>query len=730
MKSLTLILLCLSINTFAQKNDIIHIDNLPTEGVLLDKGWKFHTGDNPAWAKADFDDSAWAGIDPTKDILSLPQLPKSGEIVWLRLRLALNDTIKKALCLMLQQSGASDMYLNGQLTHQFGHISHNPLEIQAYDPLFKPFLFPANKDSFQTLAIRYTLQPNVLYTTIFEAKNPVVWAKLTQLEDGIEHYEQHVSRFKTFIFFLMGAFALIAILHLSFYNFYRAQKANLYFGIFSLLFVFVNALHYMYYLDNHEVVRKFYTGNITMIIIDIAQFLLLTAVYILLEKKKDIIYWLLFGYVFVSTYLNLFVYDIGWRIGGALIILLIALNTARVAYLNLKTNKRGSKILLGGTIAFFMFFAVFLAQNIIHNDFIFLTIQRLVIYICYSLSIPVAISFYLGVDFAFINQQLTLKLKEVEDLSHKTIIQEQEKQLILSTQNETLEKQVAERTSELHQSLETLKATQSQLIQKEKLASLGELTAGIAHEIQNPLNFVNNFSELSVDLAKELNEEIDKELIDKGLVKEILSDLSSNQEKINHHGKRASSIVKGMLEHSRASTGVKEMTVINKLADEYLRLSYHGLRAKDKEFNADFELMADPNLPRIEVIPQDIGRVLLNLINNAFYAVHQRKQLSNDGSYTPSTLSSWSPTVFVTTQHIDNQIIIKVKDNGTGMPESVRAKVFQPFFTTKPTGSGTGLGLSLAYDIVTKGHGGSLEVESTEGIGTEFMITLPFKNEK
>jgi two-component system, NtrC family, sensor kinase len=277
-----------------------------------------------------------------------------------------------------------------------------------------------------------------------------------------------------------------------------------------------------------------------------------------------------------------------------------------------------------------------------------------------------------------------------------------------------------EQKEKVENTLFQLKATQTQLIQSEKLASLGELTAGIAHEIQNPLNFVNNFSELSVDLAKDLNDEIHKSDIDKAYVEELLTDLSQNQEKINHHGKRASNIVKGMLEHSRTSKGVKEMTDINKLADEYLRLSYHGLRAKDKDFNADFSTQFDENLPKIEVISQDIGRVLLNLINNAFYAVNQRSQFSKSSKL----LESYTPLVSLATQYIDNQVIIKIKDNGTGMPESVRTKVFQPFFTTKPTGQGTGLGLSLAYDIVTKGHGGTLEVESQEGLGTIFKITL------
>ncbi len=278
----------------------------------------------------------------------------------------------------------------------------------------------------------------------------------------------------------------------------------------------------------------------------------------------------------------------------------------------------------------------------------------------------------------------------------------------------------------INNNLIQLKAAQTQLIQSEKLASLGELTAGIAHEIQNPLNFVNNFSELSVDLVKDLKEEMERPDVDKEYIDELFGDLTANQEKINHHGKRASNIVKGMLEHSRVSTGVRELTDINALADEYLRLSYHGLRAKDKNFNADFSTDFETPLPKIAIVPQDIGRVLLNLINNAFYAVNEKNRQNTEGVL-------YKPNVTVSTQKIDNQIIIKVKDNGIGMPESVRAKVFQPFFTTKPTGQGTGLGLSLAYDIVTKGHGGTLEVESNvadpdnggEGVGSEFIIRLP-----
>ncbi len=258
-----------------------------------------------------------------------------------------------------------------------------------------------------------------------------------------------------------------------------------------------------------------------------------------------------------------------------------------------------------------------------------------------------------------------------------------------------------------------LKSTQAQLIQSEKMASLGELTAGIAHEIQNPLNFVNNFSEVNKELLEELKDEARKGNIDE--VKSIADDIIENSEKINHHGKRADAIVKGMLQHSRTSTGIKEPTDINAVCDEYLRLCYQGIRAKDKTFNATLKTDFDSNIGRINIIPQDIGRVILNLINNSFYAVAEKKKQQPDG---------YEPAVSVRTKKLDDKICIVVNDNGNGIPKKIVDKIFQPFFTTKPTGQGTGLGLSLSYDII-KAHGGEIKVETKEGDGSTFTIQLP-----
>jgi signal transduction histidine kinase len=287
----------------------------------------------------------------------------------------------------------------------------------------------------------------------------------------------------------------------------------------------------------------------------------------------------------------------------------------------------------------------------------------------------------------------------------------------LKKENRILEERVTDRTAQLKKTIEELENTQSQLIHSEKMASLGELTAGIAHEIQNPMNFINNFSEVSIELINEMCDELEKG--DTEEAKSISNDIVNNLDKITHHGNRASSIVKGMLEHSRNTSGKKELTDINVLADEYLRLAYHGLRAKNKSFNADFKTNLDETLDKIEVIPQDLGRVMLNLINNAFYAV--------TATADDKKIKNYKPLVTVSTKKFDDQVLISIKDNGTGIPDEIKEKIFQPFFTTKPTGKGTGLGLSLAYDIITQGHGGALELKTVAGKGTEFLIYVPTK---
>jgi two-component system NtrC family sensor kinase len=285
-----------------------------------------------------------------------------------------------------------------------------------------------------------------------------------------------------------------------------------------------------------------------------------------------------------------------------------------------------------------------------------------------------------------------------------------------------LYRKVGRRTLQLRRSLEELKSTQAQLIQSEKIASLGALTAGIGHEIQNPLNFVNNFSEVNIELLHELEEGPLNKLPEdeKAAFVEIVADLATNMDKISHHGKRASAIVKGMLQHSQYSAGQKEPTNINTLADEYLRLSSHGLRAKDNSFNVTMETSFDQSIPKVNIIPQDIGRVFLNLLTNAFYSVTEKKKLHPE---------NYNPTISVSTKKLTDKMQVIIRDNGMGIPKKVLDKIFQPFFTTKPAGQGRGLGLSLSYDMI-KVHGGELKVDTKEGEFAEFSFYLPLVSQQ
>lgn len=326
----------------------------------------------------------------------------------------------------------------------------------------------------------------------------------------------------------------------------------------------------------------------------------------------------------------------------------------------------------------------------------------------------------------FINRRQA-KALEIERTKRRN---EEEQNRMMAAMKVNLESEVKERTAELtrqkeelQQTLAELKSTQAQLVQQEKMASLGELTAGIAHEIQNPLNFVNNFSEVSIELLDELKDGVFKNLPEDSREEadEIMNDITQNLAKINQHGKRADAIVKGMLQHSRATTSKKEPTDINALADEFLRLSYHGLRAKDKSFNAGMKTSFDENIGLVDAMAQDLGRVLLNLYNNSFYSVAEKKKLKGEG-YDPTVTVS---TKLVKTSAGSNAVEITVSDNGMGIPKKVLDKIYQPFFTTKPTGQGTGLGLSMSYDIITKAHNGDLKVETAEGEYARFIITIP-----
>ncbi|HLY71130.1 MAG TPA: ATP-binding protein, partial [Puia sp.] len=574
--------------------------------------------------------------------------------------------------------------LNGNSIAHFGTLSANPGEMKAYDPWGKPVLISVENGIDQVLAIRYALQPNISYSVFSGDGNPALKIRISTPETSDQQYYPPQSARDLLGIFRVGVFFILAILHLAFYLFYPPQKANLYFSLYAFFLGACGIMSHVTYFTN-EVGHKFYYNILVLDLEKIGQQFMLTAIYFLFSKKRKRMFWFLTSLIIIAILLNAYTYAWGIVISIFILPWLISLEIGRIALNSVRMKKRGAWILLGGAITFLASSLVQFVGMIFYSDTGYTTIFSIVnlTYSIASLSIPVATSIYLGLDFAFTNRSLKEKLSEVEMLSQKTIAQEQEKQRILATQNETLEKQVAVRTSELNQSLKNLKATQAQLIQSEKMASLGELTAGIAHEIQNPLNFMNNFAEVNSELIGEMKQEMEDGNLQEA--KTIADSIDDNEQKINYHGKRADSIVKGMLQHSRVSNGVKVPTDLNSLADEYLRLSYHGLRAKDNLFNAVQKTDYDPAVALVNVIPQDIARVLLNLYNNAFHAVSEKKKSAGAG---------YEPTVSVSTRKIGEKVEIGVKDNGNGIPEKVVDKIFQPFFTTKPPGQGTGLGLS------------------------------------
>jgi len=566
------------------------------------------------------------------------------------------------------------------------------------------------------------------------------------------HYNISISQT-----FILGLMLLTVAINLYFFIIVR-EKEFLYFALFFLFYGLVMGSHLDdVILKNYPVVLRYLyllmVPPMLFSLIHSVRYFLKTFIFspkwdkwlVVLSFAQAIVIWT--TYIIPYTTNNVSLNSIVRYINLSTVILIYT-SLLTVAFLSRTNKQKDMRLVLYGLVPFSVTFLLSIVFDLLENSNYFNIRSEAFINSITETSLINSVVNRVCLVWMFIIFAYVLLLRF--SMLRKKYIQEkldreQERSAMIEQQKTVLEKQVTERTSELQKSLEELKSTQAQLIQSEKMASLGELTAGIAHEIQNPLNFVNNFSDVSNELIDEMNTELDKG--DIGEAKAIASDIKQNLEKINHHGKRADAIVKGMLQHSRTSTGQKELTDINALCDEYLRLAYHGMRAKDKSFNCDMKTDFDSSLPKINVVPQDIGRVILNLINNAFYACAERSR-SSAGSDTGAErrnlegfqnlqgLAPYLPTVTISTKNLGEKVEISVRDNGNGIPEKIKDKIFQPFFTTKPTGQGTGLGLSLSYDIV-KAHGGEMKVNNLfagatsragkEGEGTEFIIQLPVK---
>lgn len=713
MKNVLLILtgLVLSHLCCAQAEPVFALDSLQKDGLVLNHNWLFYPEDNRAYANIAYKDGKGIPLNPALLLAQLPPVERSG-IGWFRLVLDVDSSLQnKTVGMMISLFGAAEVYLNGQRVYQFGTVSKDHRREKTQAIYGTALSLTLGSEKRQLLAVRFSHQPQNMYlkTGVVPFCLRIV---LRPLNENISDFAVLVKRTYQFIAIALTIELASALLTLFFFFSFPERKEYLFFGLyFSLNFLGVLVQSNLGGVGDAVYVTVSQLGFVQLLIylfLITGTLFHLNGMYALLQKKRTRYYWFLLCYAGVSLLTLPFMPK--WGSSMPDLFFVLACFELLPNYFKAARNRfRGAWILFSSIVLSFLFLLVLVVIN--HSsDSGYVTVLTALTMLTPALGIMI----FLAGDFARTSLALKARVAEVETLSQKTLAQERDKQDILAAQKEELERQVQTRTAQLRKSLTDLKATQAQLIHSEKMASLGELTAGIAHEIQNPLNFVNNFSESNTELLGELKQGAQRGNFDEVLA--LAKDIEHNHQKITYHGKRADSIVKSMLQHSRVGTGTKESTDINKLVDEYLRLSYQGMKAKDKSFNAALQTDFDQAAGMIHVVPQDIGRALLNVFNNAFYAVQQKKQLLN---------GVFEAVVSVSTKRENTTLQIVVQDNGTGMAPSVAKKVFQPFFTTKPAGEGTGLGLSLSYDIVTKGHGGTLSLKSTEGEGSEFVIQLP-----
>jgi signal transduction histidine kinase len=658
--------------------------------LMVLNGWVFRQGNDVNWSKKEIDTTSWVALTPSQPTIKNAIVNGKFE-GWFRLRFMLDGSFKnRQTGITAYRWAATDIYLDGNLIVSYGNTGVNG----------KPY--EENREALPTTQSLH-LEPGkeyILAVHIVDFINPLNHRFLKSESVGKNFdpllmltgpltYKKANDEIAYF-FLYTGINGFLSILFWFLYWQNRQERNLLFISIStSLYFLWPLLLTIAWYPLNLEFNTWWLTFFIAVQLWPLAMAAMVYTVGQIFNfrfKNTLGIAGILFViYSSISTYI--YPFEISFSLPPLIITLLLLL----IVLSSWKKLKGAQWAIVAGTL-FTAIFSYTWSSSYKYQSGMYL-------------SFPVSLMIYVAMRFKEILNEVQVSTKRVVQLS------EEKKQQAVK-QQKILEEEVARQTIELRTSLENLKSTQAQLIQSEKMASLGELTAGIAHEIQNPLNFVNNFSEVNKELAQELKSELAVGNFQSAT--EIAGDIQENSEKINNHGKRADAIVKGMLQHSRKSEGIKESTGINALCDEYLRLSYHGLRAKDKSFNVTLKTDYDERVGKINIIPQDFGRALLNVYNNAFYAVIQKSKQGDSG---------YEPTVIVGTKKNGANIEVTVIDNGIGISQKIVDKIFQPFFTTKPTGEGTGLGLSLAYDIV-KTHGGDIKVKSKENEGSEFIINL------
>jgi two-component system, NtrC family, sensor kinase len=671
-------------------------------------GWLFREGNDSAWAGIDINTTGWKKLKPTQ--ISKKMGDRSGKIEgWFRLKIKFDSSFgDMPLYLGTFNWAASDIYVDGNLFHSDGSTGINGKVFKGSNPInIRPIsVIHPNWGEEHNVAIHFVNYiPHFPLNLITEdaAMGPVPILSGPALMPNAYDFHKENAIYQTIWITVSIVLSLLFWL-LAFQN---PREKNLPLIALCSTCFGLSALLARIQESKDLLLAAFLTVHAIQILFTISM-VLLTLVILAKVFKNKVPRKLV---IFLSTLLIIAYYNLLFS-HIMLLTIIIAIAAVIIAlyyiFTSWKILKGAQWAIVAGVMTALFWVLLWVIMTWRETETTPLSIRyALVISITgIYLSFPLSLLVYVSLRFREI-------ISEVRENARRVIQVTEEKRQQSLNQQKLLEEEVKKQTADLRETLENLRSTQSQLIQSEKMASLGELTAGIAHEIQNPLNFINNFSEVNKELLVEMKDEMDKGNLEDA--KTIANDVIDNQEKINHHGKRADAIVKGMLQHSRTSSGQKEPTDINALADEYLRLAYHGLRAKDKSFNATMKTDFDERIGKINIVPQDIGRVILNLINNAFYALDEKRK---------SGVENYEPTVSVSTRKVNGKVDMRVKDNGNGIPQKVLDKIFQPFFTTKPTGQGTGLGLSLSYDII-KAHGGELKVETKEGEGSTFIIHLP-----
>ena len=695
--------------------------------------WFYKSGDDTSWANPEFIRNEfihenWTDTDHLNNIEFMSPMPPhpftaDGNVWFFKEFRVDSSEFGKRYAITGKIHGALEVYVNGNRAGAAGQVGLSRDE-EISRGHFLPVSFEWDHTEQQLIALRYS------YHELMDTGPGSFILGLSLNIGPFENIEQHFedraaerSISMAAQSFSMGASTVLGILLLFLYILYPQQRLNL---IAALLFILVGLSSIgIFYITIWEVPRDFFAAMLlTSIGISISSFVNVWFAYKLIQKKRN---WVLWVFAFFTVLLTgLSFYSPLFIQNAAMLLWLLSMIYVLVLFARarFKRNLTDLDIILIGFGIYFIGFITFLILIIIG----YLPQSAAMWISVLSLLVPISYSFYLARDVARTNELLSKKLDENQQLSDAKLREEQKNKKLIEGQKKKLEKEVKERTAELaeayenlQKSHEDLKSTQQQLIQQEKMASLGQLTAGIAHEIKNPLNFVNNFSEVSQELIDELREELEKNRsnpefdIFKSTIPEILDDIESNVATINRHGKRADSIVHGMLLHSRGKSGEKMPTDINKLLDEYADLAYHGLRAKDPEFNAEIKKSFDDSIGKVEVVPQELSRAFLNIINNGLQAASE---------YYRETESDEQTEIRISTKKRDKTVIIKISDNGPGIPENIREKIFEPFFTTKDAGEGTGLGLSMTYDII-KAHNGTIDIKTDKGKGTTFIIELP-----